>query len=88
MHSIPYLAATMTSGTVDIPTASAPQARIIRISAEDSYDGPFVQQYTPSLNGILFSNAIDFALASNSRLNSGLARPYFIRDVAVERVLE
>ena len=37
---IPMCRAAITSGTVDMPTASAPSARAILISAGDSYDGP------------------------------------------------
>src|SRR5437899_1036576 len=37
---MPMCRAAMTSGTVDMPTASAPMARAILISAGVSYDGP------------------------------------------------
>ena len=45
---IPMCRAASTSGTVDIPTRSAPSARIIRISAGVSNAGPSQAAYTPS----------------------------------------
>src|SRR5690606_4990768 len=44
----PIWFATVTSGTVDMPTASAPIRPSIRISAGVSYDGPLTAAYTPS----------------------------------------
>ena len=38
--SMPQWAATMASGTVDMPTASAPRTRAARTSAGVSYWGP------------------------------------------------
>src|SRR5579883_296607 len=45
---MPSARATSTSGTVDIPTASAPSDASMRISAGVSYDGPSTPAYTPS----------------------------------------
>ena len=41
----------MTSGTVDMPTASAPSVRNARISAGVSKLGPLHARYTPRCNG-------------------------------------
>jgi hypothetical protein len=46
--------AKITSGTVDIPTASAPNNFAVRISAGVSKLGPQNQTYTPSCNVIFF----------------------------------
>ena len=45
---MPIARATITSGTVDMPTASAPSAASIRTSAGVSYVGPRSPAYTPS----------------------------------------
>src|SRR6185503_2128786 len=45
---IPACTATMTSGTVDMPTTSAPSVRTIRYSARVSRLGPDTATYTPS----------------------------------------
>src|SRR5262249_29181562 len=47
----PMCTAAMTSGTVLMPTASAPSVRSMRISAGVSYDGPAIIAYTPSCSG-------------------------------------
>src|SRR5882762_2160394 len=48
----PRARAAITSGTVDIPTASAPSRCSMRISAGVSNDGPSRPAYTPSSSGI------------------------------------
>src|SRR5687768_4401258 len=45
---IPAWTATMTSGTVDMPTTSAPALRSMRYSARVSRFGPVTATYTPS----------------------------------------
>src|SRR6266536_1696903 len=47
----PWARAAITSGTVDMPTASAPQERNIATSARVSYEGPGTATYTPSRSG-------------------------------------
>ena len=49
---MPQCRATIVSGTVDMPTASAPRMRAMRISAGVSYVGPFIHIYTPSCRGM------------------------------------
>ena len=51
-HSMSMWRATMTSGTVDIPTASPPITRIQLYSAGVSKDGPCSPAYTPFCNGM------------------------------------
>src|SRR5439155_18893436 len=48
---IPMCRTAITSGTVDMPTASAPSVRHMRISAGVSYDGPVKAMYTPWRTG-------------------------------------
>ena len=48
----PMCTAAMTSGTVLMPTASAPSVRSMRISAGVSYDGPAIIAYTPWCTGM------------------------------------
>ena len=45
--AMPACAATITSGTVDMPTASPPSRRMAAISEGDSYVGPLSCRYTP-----------------------------------------
>ena len=58
--------ATITSGTVDIPTASAPTILKYLYSAGVSKVGPCVPRYTPSFTLMLCLAAISFAFAISS----------------------
>ena len=55
---MPQWAATMASGTVDMPTASAPSVRARRTSAGVSYCGPGKYMYTPSRREISSALAV------------------------------
>ncbi len=58
----------ITSGTVDIPTASAPIRRKKRRSAGDSNDGPERQIYTPCFRSIPDSSATLRAVSARYRV--------------------
>ncbi|MNF01254.1 hypothetical protein D3C80_2002240 [compost metagenome] len=60
-HGISMWRATITSGMVDIPTASAPIARTYPYSAGVSNVGPVKAAYVPTETLMLFSAAMFFA---------------------------
>src|SRR5436190_8820625 len=62
---MPPCTATMTSGTVDIPTTSPPSSRTMRYSARVSRFGPETATYTPSRSVIFASRATPRATARN-----------------------
>ena len=66
MTRMPSCTATITSGTVDMPTTSAPIARSIRYSARVSRLGPVTATYTPSRSMMPSSSAAFRASARSS----------------------
>ena len=60
---MPQCPAVMTSGAVDMPTASAPKMRAMRISAGVSYCGPGKYIYTPVFRSMSRARACCLASA-------------------------